>query len=275
MSWGLVLSGGAANGIANAGVLQVLEEHNLKPNYIAGSSMGAIIAALYATGHPSSVFNEFADKLHLSKIVRITELPFKKGLHSGLLQHQLQAFLKPLLGDATIGDCTTPFICVAGKIIKPINWLQIFKSSFAETLTQHVQKHVFGPDVKIIDAITASSSIPVLFHPTVIDETEYIDLVHYGAIPAITLKEAHQPNTIITTDTNPSYPRISKILPQGWRNFLDAGYQSLAISKAQCDIVITPEMPHSLYRFDKAQDFIEAGHTEALKYLPEIETLIS
>jgi len=274
-SWGLVLSGGAANGIANAGVVQILQEQNIAPNYIAGSSMGAIIAALYATGHPSSVFDDFAKQLHISNVARITSMPFKKGLHSGLLQHQLKTFLQPLLGNATISDCNIPFICVAGKVIKPIRWLEIFKHDFATKLEQHIEKHVFGPNVKLLDAITASSSIPVLFHPTTIDNDEYIDLVHYGAIPAMTLQEMHNPATIIATDTNPTYPKISKILPQGWRNFLDAGYQSLEVSKSHCDLIISPEAPYTLYRFDKAKAFIKAGRYATYEQLTTLKELIA
>ena len=51
VNWGLVLSGGAACGLANIGVLEVLAEYSMAPEAIAGSSMGAIIAALHAVGH--------------------------------------------------------------------------------------------------------------------------------------------------------------------------------------------------------------------------------
>ena len=47
---GLALGGGASRGFAHIGVIQVLEDIGIKPDYIAGSSMGAIIGALYAAG---------------------------------------------------------------------------------------------------------------------------------------------------------------------------------------------------------------------------------
>ena len=47
---GLVLSGGGSKGLAHAGVLQFLEEQNIKPTQIAGSSAGSIVAALYSFG---------------------------------------------------------------------------------------------------------------------------------------------------------------------------------------------------------------------------------
>ena len=50
-SVGLVLSGGGAKGIAHIGVIKVLEEHNIPIDYIAGTSMGAIVGGLYAAGY--------------------------------------------------------------------------------------------------------------------------------------------------------------------------------------------------------------------------------
>ena len=47
---GLALGAGASRGLAHIGVLQVLEEHDIVPDLIAGSSIGAIVGALYASG---------------------------------------------------------------------------------------------------------------------------------------------------------------------------------------------------------------------------------
>ena len=50
-SVGLVLSGGGAKGIAHIGVIKALEEHNIPIDYVAGTSMGAIVGGLYAAGY--------------------------------------------------------------------------------------------------------------------------------------------------------------------------------------------------------------------------------
>ncbi len=50
-SVGLVLSGGGAKGIAHIGVIQALEENGIPIDYVAGTSMGAIVGALYAMGY--------------------------------------------------------------------------------------------------------------------------------------------------------------------------------------------------------------------------------
>ncbi|MGV6825682.1 MAG: patatin-like phospholipase family protein, partial [bacterium] len=58
---GLVLSGGGARGIAHVGVLQVLEEQRVPIDYIAGTSMGSIVAGLYASGMTPQ---QISDEMH-------------------------------------------------------------------------------------------------------------------------------------------------------------------------------------------------------------------
>src|SRR6185436_9042455 len=52
--WALVLSGGAARGLAHIGVLRALEEEGIRPGLVCGTSMGALVGALYATGYSSA-----------------------------------------------------------------------------------------------------------------------------------------------------------------------------------------------------------------------------
>ena len=57
-SWALVLSGGAARGIAHIGVLRALEEEGIRPGLVCGTSMGALVGALYAAGYSSAQIRE-------------------------------------------------------------------------------------------------------------------------------------------------------------------------------------------------------------------------
>ena len=56
--WALVLSGGAARGIAHIGVIRALEEEGLRPGLVCGTSMGALVGALYATGYSSAAIHD-------------------------------------------------------------------------------------------------------------------------------------------------------------------------------------------------------------------------
>ncbi len=274
MSWGLVLSGGAALGIANGGVLEVLDREGIKPDYVAGSSMGAILGAAYALGVPVAVLHEAVRKLTLRNVTRFATRPLKNGLHGGMLRQNLEHHLGPLFQDARIADCTIPFVCVAGRVQSPIRWLGILQRGFTQELFSQVTLHVFPPETRLMDAVLASSAIPVVFAPVVIDGQEYVDLCHFGPIPARTLQEQYHPDRIIATDTYPSYASLAHLLPAGWKEFLQAGYAEIEKSKAVCDLLIKPQMPASLFRFDKGEAFWQAGVSAAEESLSAVKALV-
>jgi len=60
---GVALAGGAALGLAHIGVLEWMEEHRIPIDYIAGTSMGALVAGLYATGLTSAEIRDFASRV--------------------------------------------------------------------------------------------------------------------------------------------------------------------------------------------------------------------
>jgi len=275
MSWGLVLSGGVAQGIANVGVLEVLEREGLKPDYIAGSSMGAIVGALAALGYPASVFDGILRKMSPFTIAEPSDNPMKDGLHGGFFRQKLRDFLGELVGDKTVDDCEIPFLCVAGKVVKPIQWERIMSPDFTADVLGSVEPHFFKHDTKLIDALMATSAVPVLFSPVTIGGETFIDLCSFGAVPSRTLREIYLPDIIIATDTQPHYESFGRLLPKGWRTFLLAGEESLKESLDACDLVIRPTMPFGPYRFDKSDAFVKAGREAAEKMLPEIRKLIT
>lgn len=274
MTWGLALSGGGAWGIANGGVLDVLAENDLKPDYIAGSSMGAIIGALYALGHPPSIFPDLLKEISVLNIAGIAEKPLAEGLHGGLLKQNITHFLEPIIGDATIGDCEIPFVCIAGKVGDPIQWQNILKGSFTGEVMDMVTPHIFQNETRILDAIMASSAIPVLFAPVEVDDDTFIDLCTFGAVPSRSLRYVHNPDTVIATMTTPTYDVLRKIAPVGIRNFLNAGQESLQASLDAADFVIEPRLKGNVASFNKAQELFEAGREEAKKHIDAIHACI-
>jgi NTE family protein len=274
MTWSLVLSGGVACGIANGGVLEALEEAHMKPDIIAGSSMGAIIAALYAYGIPIANIKDLTKELSPLSIVKLSSAPFQKGLHSGLLTQRIEEKLGPLLGNARIRDCKIPFLCVAGCVTKPVEWHRIINEGFTEYAATCIQQDTFDPEVRLIDAITASSAMPVIFAPARIADKEYVDLLNFGAIPSRTVRDAYHPDIIVGTNTNPDYGDLITFLPKGWQQFLQEGQKSLNESKAACDIVIEPNLPYGPLRFDKASDFWESGKRATEAMMPSVRSLL-
>ena len=272
--WGLVLSGGAACGLANIGTLRALEERGLRPDYIAGSSMGAIVAGLYASGHGSKTATELALRLKPLKLARLSEAPLQAGLHGGLFRQRLDEYLVPLLGDSTIGDCVIPFVCVAGRVKQPLRWERVLLPDFDQHVRERVAPHIFDASTRIIDALKASSAIPVFFSPYEIDGVQYIDLCHFGAIPSRSLRETYHPEIVIGTNTLPRYEQFEAWLPANWRAFLHAGWQERDKSISACDLLIDPPLPAPLFRFDQADAFIESGYRATLDVLDAIEQLL-
>ena len=274
VSWGLVLSGGAACGLANIGVLEVLEAEGLRPDAIAGSSMGAIVAGLFALGHSTTEMRQVAGDLKPLSVLDFNRLPFKGGLHGGLLTQRLEEHLAPILGEACIGDCEIPLICVAGRVRRPIHWERMLRPGFTTHLLDCVELHVFGPDIRLIDALRASSAIPVLFNPARVGAEEFIDLVHFGAIPAKTLRAYLQPDTVIATDTMPKWEQFEAWMPAAVKEFMIAGWEQTAESLAACDLVLRPELPATAFRFDLSHRFADSGRAAANARLAEIRQLV-
>ncbi|MBX9771959.1 MAG: patatin-like phospholipase family protein [Candidatus Obscuribacterales bacterium] len=71
----LVLGGGGARGAAHIGVLKVLERNNIKPDLVVGSSMGAIIGALYCAGVPTSEMERMFVSGKIRKAFKPRSLP--------------------------------------------------------------------------------------------------------------------------------------------------------------------------------------------------------
>ncbi len=274
MKTGLVLSGGAAWGLANIGVLDVLEQEKIRIDCIAGSSMGAIIAGLFAYGVSVPVLRSTAEKLSLLKIAKFSGGPMKDGLHSGIFRHQLEEILSPLIGNAVIGDCKIPFVCVAGRVRNPLNWTEILQEGFTDEFEKSIEPVVFSQTTKLLDAFLATSALPIIFSPVTIGHDSYIDLVHFGAVPARKLREICHPDIVIGTDTNPRYGILHRFLPHPWREFLDRGQHQLQMDLDACDLVIKPRMPAPVFRFDRAIDFIKAGRGAAEQSVPELRGLL-
>ena len=179
---GLVLSGGGAKGLAHIGALKVIEESGVRIDYIGGTSMGAIIGALYASGYTAkqldSIFTQtdfstliqdniprsaktFYEKQEAEKYALV--LPFDKfrvGFPSSLSKGQnVYNLLSKLTSHvSTISDFSKlpiPFFCVATNI---------------ETGKEVILDHGYLPR-----AVTASGALPSLFSPVIINDMLLID----------------------------------------------------------------------------------------------------
>ncbi|CAM3580057.1 patatin-like phospholipase family protein [Flavobacterium gelidilacus] len=150
-SIGLVLSGGGSKGIAQAGALKFLEEQNIKPSHIAGTSAGAIIAALYAYGKKPEEILEFFKSIYFFHWKHFT---FKKA---GIVDSDsFKSYFNTIFKDTTIGELAMPTFITATDLVKG-------------------KLKVFRPETKITDAVLASSSFPGMLSPYELNGKLYSD----------------------------------------------------------------------------------------------------
>lgn len=113
----LVLGGGACKGCAHIGVLQVLEQYDIKPDLIIGVSMGAIIGGAYASGRTSNHLTNIARNLTKSKIsdFNIFSTLFSTGVMRG---KKIKKILYNELGDITHEQLGIPFVAIATDVLE-------------------------------------------------------------------------------------------------------------------------------------------------------------
>ena len=209
---GLVLGGGGAKGAAHIGVLKVLEEAGIPIDYIAGTSMGAIVGGLYAVGYSANEIDSLVKlqdwNLLLSDRVKrsnlsfpekenseryIISLPFGKSKEertiSGMIQGQN---LQNLFSGLTIGyhdsldfdQLPIPFACVAVDIVRG-------------------EEHVFrGGSLPL--ALRASMAIPAVFSPVKQDSMILVDGGLNNNYPADIAKDIGKADIIIGVDLGTS-----------------------------------------------------------------------
>lgn len=111
-SFGLALSGGGARGLAHIGVLKALERARLKPGFLAGTSMGGVIAAAYAAGlTPHDIEQIAADTTQTRNLIRLADLQFpQQAVFRG---ERLLAFFDQHLHGLTFAELEIPLVLVS------------------------------------------------------------------------------------------------------------------------------------------------------------------
>lgn len=243
---GLVLSGGGTRGFAHLGVLKALKEHNIKPDIIAGVSAGSIVGALYADG-------EDADKalkaLTSKRLFGFLEFMIPR---SGLVKMTgFQKTLRKNLNSSTFEELKIPLVIFAVNINKA-------------TLVRFDQGD-------LVSAITASSSIPVIFPPVEIKGDYYLDGGVLNNFPVDLIRDECE--TIIGVNVNPigEFSKIHSLKAIAERAYHISMRNQEAQKEKLCDIYIEPENidQFGLLDISKASEIFEMGYEKALLELEQ------
>jgi NTE family protein len=202
-SFGLALGGGGARGIAHIGVLKVLDEAGLEPDYICGTSAGSIVGALYAGGYR---WETIAEVVRATDWKDMVQPVFPK---MGLVKaDKLQTRLTELLDDLTFEELATPFCAVAVDI-----------------MTAERVQIAAGP---VAPAVRASCSIPGIFEPMHVGDQVLVDGGILEEVPVIACRNMGA-EVVLGVDLNADIARSNA--PENVFHVLMASF--VAISRTQ------------------------------------------
>ena len=304
----LVLGSGGARGLAHIGVLKCLEEHHIPIHSIAGTSIGALVGGLYASGIDAEAMEEVVnsiDKFAMAKIF------MPKLSTAGIVDTvRVKKFIQKFVGEKRIEKLPVEFRAVSTDLITG-------------------EEVVFDKGL-VVDAILASIAIPALFHPFYYQGRYLVD---GGLCNPLPVSVAHRMQTqySIAVNVSPKPERIRKKIQKKtigkdartknvqplWLSSLlrEHGYtlaldtlkmpslgrkkrhgeqfpsvlrvtlQSISISaynliaqhmkQAQPDVLITPRIQeYDMLEFYKGVEIIQCGYDAAVAAMPKIQTLL-
>lgn len=237
---GLALGAGAARGIAHLGVLKVLEKYKLPVAFIAGSSMGALVGALYACGIDINFLIKFANELRTKSWVDLC-MP-RTGFISG---KKVETMLQLLTRNRNFDQLDIPFAAVATDIERG--------------------EPVIIKEGNVAAAVRASISIPVVFKPVRMDGRLLVDGGVVDRVPVSVVREMGA-DIVIAVDVN-RYVEFQPVV-----NILDVMFQTLDIMERKIlsakvldtEVLIRPKVGHiSPAHFHRVDELVQAGEEAA------------
>ena len=246
----LALGGGGTRGFAHVGVIKALEEAGVVPDIITGSSSGAIIAALYASGRSGRELEAIALELTRDDLVDVNLIG--RGWVRG---EALQAFVNRMVGDLPIERLARPFAVIA-------------------TAAKDGRMAVFNRGNTGI-AVRASASDPHLFIPPTINGEEYVDGGLSSPVP-VRVARAMGADVVIAVDVS-WFAAARNRGGAGMEEYGRRGrYAILSDELELADVVVSPRTAQArMLDFEHKEANIAAGLEAAREVLPRVEAAIA
>ncbi len=272
---GLALGGGGAHGLAHIGVLKVLSAAGIKIDFLAGTSMGGLVAALFAAGLPADEIERIAVQRGESReMIRLVDIrPSMRGLVRG---GRIYNFLAETLGaELTFADLRLPTSLVAVDV--------------------NSGREVVLNEGKVVDAVRATISIPGVFVPVMLGPYKLVDGGVLNNVP-VDVVRAMGADRVIAVDVLPHFPlnqpgetpvveplnpaRVPKAAKDITHilMIMISAMTAANLQTTQPDLVIRPDLAPDLdilLSFDRPMDAINGGEKAAREALPRIQEIIS
>lgn len=174
---GLVLGGGAARGWAHIGAIRALQEAGIKPDIVCGTSIGALVGAVYANGDLDWL-EQWVMRLTWQRAVRLLDMRVSGGLLGG--KKVIRLFANQFNG-CKIGELKMPYAAVATEL--------------------DTGREIWLQEGSVVDAVRASIAIPGLFTPVFHDGCWLVDGVLSNPVP-VSVARAMRADFVIAIDLN-------------------------------------------------------------------------
>ena len=244
---GLALGGGAARGFAHVGVIQVLEEAGIRPQFVAGTSAGSLVAALYASGMQAAELKKTAISMQEAAITDWLLPIFNRGALKG---DALAQYVNQQVQGRSIENMSLPLGIVATDL--RTGEAVVFRRGNTGT------------------AVRASSAVPGVFLPVRIGDREYVD---GGLVAPVPVQQARQmgANFVIAVDisSDPQSGQTGDVFKILLQTFTIMGRSINALALRQADLVVRPSLKDvGSADFASRERSIEQGRQAMLAALP-------
>ncbi len=271
---GLVLEGGGALGLAHIGVIQWMEEHRIPVSYLAGTSMGGLVAGVYATGRSAAEVRQVVESINWNEVLQgqipYKDLSFRRKEDEHLYPSSLEFGIRKGLQFPGGFNSGQQVSLILDRVALPYSELPSFNDlpiPFACVATDLVsgKPHVFheGP---LGLALRSTMSLPGLFTPVRTGDHIYAD---GGLLNNIPIDVAREMGATLVLGVHLETAKLSADAPLS--SFAVLG-ESISVmiaanelrSMEQADLLVTvPLQKYTALDYDKSDEIIKAGYDAA------------
>jgi NTE family protein len=263
---GLALGSGVARGLAHIGVLAALQKMGIRIDMISGTSMGALVGAIFAKGEDVDTMRTLATDLGAKRFSFLTEPTLSKtGLISGV---KVDNMLKSIFGDMEFQDLDIPFACSATDI-------------------EEGREVVINRGL-VREGVRASCSVPIIFAPAKHEGRYLVDGALVNPVPVDLLKKMGADIVIavnvVSPESDNSHDDGVKKAGRKAPNIFSIAFQTVNIISSQrliscmaeADITIRPQLTHiGRTDFHRVDECILQGELATLTFENELKNLIN
>lgn len=248
----LVLGSGGARGYAHIGVIEVLEQQGIRPDFIVGTSAGSIVGSIYASGKSAAELRDIALKLKAND-VRDVNVSLK-GFFDG---KKVEDYVNDQVHNIPLQKLKIPMYVVATEL-------------------KDGTKTVFNYG-NTGQAVRASTSIPSMFVPTKIHNTEYVDGGLVSPVPVEVARELGA-DVVIAVDilAQPIHTETTNVWGLFNQNINIMQGRLAEEELKDADVVIQPDLREKAHIFDvkDRENTMQAGVDAAIQKLSDIQWVI-